>query len=235
MDAPRGKIVDHINGHRLDNRRCNLRIVNKRQNKINTGITRKEYGGYKGVKFNFDNNTWYVEIGDEVIGGYGTAEEAAEVYDARATQLYGRFARLNFPSRDCVDKKATCSIKLQDASLLFKDTLPSPIKKYLADLPAKYERRKQSAIRKTDRLKEKTEKYLKEARARQREPSPERVKLAVPALKMLGLEKSDEKTGGGKSTVVDSGVKHLTYKKTWMRPINPQDVKKLVEDGILPA
>lgn len=46
-------IVDHINGNRLDNRKCNLRIVNKSQNQMNVN--------YKGV-YKKDNGKWYAKI-----------------------------------------------------------------------------------------------------------------------------------------------------------------------------
>jgi hypothetical protein len=47
MDAPKGKIVDHINRDPLDNRRQNLRIVTPRQNCLNK--TYKNNSGFIGV------------------------------------------------------------------------------------------------------------------------------------------------------------------------------------------
>lgn len=46
-------IVDHINGNRLDNRKCNLRVVTKSQNQMNVD--------YKGV-YLINNQKWQAKI-----------------------------------------------------------------------------------------------------------------------------------------------------------------------------
>ncbi len=47
MNPPADKVVDHINGDIYDNRRENLRIVNRRQNALN--VKARSNSGFKGV------------------------------------------------------------------------------------------------------------------------------------------------------------------------------------------
>lgn len=64
--------VDHINGNRLDNRKCNLRICTKQQNKMNVPI----YKGYYKYK-----NKWIAKIkkdGKQVHLGVFYYEEEAQ-------------------------------------------------------------------------------------------------------------------------------------------------------------
>ncbi len=45
------KIVDHINGDTLDNRRCNLRTCSNKENVRNSKLRKSNKTGYKGVQF----------------------------------------------------------------------------------------------------------------------------------------------------------------------------------------
>jgi HNH endonuclease/AP2 domain len=96
-----GREIDHINHDKLDNRRENLRIVNRTQNLMNRRSCAKS--GYKGVVKHC--NRWLVYMGggggekSTYLGSFPTPEEAAHAYDAAVRRIHGEFAWLNFPDR----------------------------------------------------------------------------------------------------------------------------------------
>lgn len=59
------RIVDHINGNRVDNRRSNLRIVNASQNAINKSLERRNTSGIAGVRWEANRKKYAVEISKE--------------------------------------------------------------------------------------------------------------------------------------------------------------------------
>lgn len=99
--APEDHVVDHINGVKSDNRRCNLRFLTRSQNTHNShvpcGVSR-----FFGVGWENKVQRWQARIrvnGVLHILGYGdTEEEAARLYDVGALQFHGAVARLNFPN-----------------------------------------------------------------------------------------------------------------------------------------
>lgn len=108
LDAQSGEQVDHVNGNALDCRRDNLRLATATQNAQNCG-KKSRTSPYKGVSFDSvrcdrhapRTKPWMAKIGHRYqtinIGRFATAEEAARAYDAKARELFGAFARLNFP------------------------------------------------------------------------------------------------------------------------------------------
>lgn len=50
--------VDHINGKRNDNRIENIRLCNKNQNGVNSGLTSRNTSGYKGVCWHKKKERW---------------------------------------------------------------------------------------------------------------------------------------------------------------------------------
>lgn len=101
-------VVDHINRDTLDNRRSNLRIVTQQQNCYNISKKANTSSVYKGVTWETSRNRWRVKIKHRYktvnLGRYKTETEAALAYDAKAKELFGPFANLNFPENNvCVD------------------------------------------------------------------------------------------------------------------------------------
>jgi hypothetical protein len=94
LNASKGVEVDHRNRDGLDNRRSNLRLATRSQNRANT----RAVGGtsiYKGVTR--AGKAWQAEIACKYIGRFPTEGAAARAYDAAAREVFGEFAYLNFP------------------------------------------------------------------------------------------------------------------------------------------
>lgn len=93
---PKGKVVDHINRNKLDNRRCNLRFVPQRINAINSTIQKNNTSGYKGVTFEKRRNKWLAQCvykGKNHFGGY--YDNIQDAIEARKTLE----KKLNFKGR----------------------------------------------------------------------------------------------------------------------------------------
>ena len=98
MNTPEDMDTDHISGDKLDNRRCNLRIVTTSQNVMNQKKTRGN-SKYKGVYWNKNKKKWIAQIGvnhkRRHIGQFLTEIDAALAYNEAAMKYFGEFARLN--------------------------------------------------------------------------------------------------------------------------------------------
>ena len=93
--------LDHINRDGLDNRLYNLRLATRAQNGINRGKQRNNTSGYKGVIRNRQGN-WFAQIKKDrravYLGIFPDRVSAAKAYDAKAREMFGVFATLNFPN-----------------------------------------------------------------------------------------------------------------------------------------
>lgn len=96
--------VDHINHNHLDNRRSNLRLCRNAENHWNTKVPKSNTSGYRGVCFVKRLNKWQAKVNKNGkqyhVGLYATPEDAARAYNARAKELYGDFAYLNYIPED---------------------------------------------------------------------------------------------------------------------------------------
>lgn len=100
IGANDGHLVDHINGDTLDNRRCNLRIVNASQNMQNrvkpaTGLSSRFKGVWKSGR------KWGASIRHEpyktkYLGTFESERAAAYAYDIASLQYHGEFGKRNF-------------------------------------------------------------------------------------------------------------------------------------------
>ncbi len=102
LGLPRNRegVVDHINSDQLDNQRANLRRATRSQNMWNRGPNGGNQSGFKGV-FQGQSGRWRARIAafgrTYHLGAFPSPEQAAAAYDAKAVELHGEFARLNFP------------------------------------------------------------------------------------------------------------------------------------------
>lgn len=96
IELPEGYIVDHINKDGLDNRRSNLRVIDKSQNAYNSR-KRTTKSGYIGVHYDKRAGLWIAKLGKRTIGRYPDSKTAAIYRDRAAIQETGSIASLNFP------------------------------------------------------------------------------------------------------------------------------------------
>lgn len=99
LPAPKGLVVDHINGNGLDNRRCNLRLATIALNLRNTPPLNGRK--YKGVSLDPRplRKRWVANLnrgnGKSHLGRFETEIEAAKAYNEAAKAHFGDFAWLN--------------------------------------------------------------------------------------------------------------------------------------------
>lgn len=96
-----GLTTDHKDQNGLNNRRSNLRYATKSQQSTNRRRKWTSSSAYRGVSWNERSKKWQVILQVEGslrrFGMYAGEIEAARVADKVARELYGEFAKLNFP------------------------------------------------------------------------------------------------------------------------------------------
>ncbi len=95
----RGQRCDHRDNNGLNNQRSNLRLASRGQNQHNSG-SRGGTSRFKGVCWSKSCSKWLAQIMANkrrcYLGVFEDEEDAARAYDAKAKELHGDFAKLNF-------------------------------------------------------------------------------------------------------------------------------------------
>lgn len=97
--AEENKLVDHVNGNGLDNRRSNLRYCNNSENLLNRNKSKNNTSGYKGIWYRKDRGTYVAELTINkravIKKSFKTLKEAIVEYNNAAKKYSNGFARLN--------------------------------------------------------------------------------------------------------------------------------------------
>ena len=100
LKAPKGTVVDHLNGNKLDNQKSNIRICTQSHNLQNKKITKNSTSKYRGVSWSEYHKKWHSRICFKQkkthVGYFDNEKIAAAEYDRVALKIYGENAYFNF-------------------------------------------------------------------------------------------------------------------------------------------
>ena len=95
MNTPKGKVVDHINGNKLDNRKSNLRNCTHAENMQNR-FKANSKSGFRNVYWHARLSKWVVLVKKDkkmhYFGSFINKEEAIQAARSARTSLFGKYA-----------------------------------------------------------------------------------------------------------------------------------------------
>lgn len=99
MSPPDGYDTDHVNGNKLDNRKCNLRVCTRSQNNANMGKPSHNTSGYRGVSWDKRANKWLAKLTCDskaiLSKHFDNKMDAVNAYNLAMINVFGSFAKLN--------------------------------------------------------------------------------------------------------------------------------------------
>lgn len=101
MGAGAGQVVHHRDRNGLNNCRSNLVLTDQSTNIGNKRVLKQTKTGYRGVHLRAKDGRYVAEIKVRYrkrhLGSFSTAWDAAQAYNAAATEAWGEHAVLNEP------------------------------------------------------------------------------------------------------------------------------------------
>jgi hypothetical protein len=101
LGTPKGTRTDHKDHDGLNNRRSNMRLASAAQNAANMETPQHNTSGFKGVSWHKSRGKWRAYAKKDrrqiYLGYFINLEDAARAYDTKAIELWGPFAKLNYP------------------------------------------------------------------------------------------------------------------------------------------
>lgn len=98
LNCPKTHEVDHKNMDRLDNRKENLRIATRSQNRNNQKLSKNNTTGFKGIYYNKKRKSWesFIKANNKHIylGKFNSPQDAHDAYKCAAILYFGEFARV---------------------------------------------------------------------------------------------------------------------------------------------
>ena len=96
MNAPKGLVVDHIDGNPLNNRKSNLRVCTPSQNCTNKGKYITNTTGHKGLVKVKDTYEVYISINGKstYVGCSKEYEAAVKIQEEKSKMIHGEFFRI---------------------------------------------------------------------------------------------------------------------------------------------
>lgn len=86
LNCPLDKVVDHIDGDTLNNRKTNLRVVTNKENATNLSSSSSSKSRYRNIYF--EKKKYGVRIANKRYGRYNSLEEAICCRNSKLKEVY---------------------------------------------------------------------------------------------------------------------------------------------------
>lgn len=99
LNATDKQVVDHINHHTDDNRKCNIRLCTVKENNRNIGIQKNNTSGLTGITYDEKYDCWRVSITVDYkkisIGTFKNKEDANKARVRAEQEYFGEYSYSN--------------------------------------------------------------------------------------------------------------------------------------------